>query len=58
MGTSEIIGGVFAPSLAGRAADVWGLSAPLWIVFWLAVAVGVTALMLRETAPRALARRK
>lgn len=58
MGTSEIIGGVFAPSLAGRAADVWGLSAPLWIVFWLAVAVGVTAMMLRETAPRALARRR
>jgi MFS transporter, ACS family, hexuronate transporter len=58
MGTSEIIGGVFAPSLAGRAADVWGLPAPLWIVFGLAVATGITALLLRETAPVVLARRK
>jgi MFS family permease len=57
MGTSEIIGGVFAPSIAGRAADAWGLSAPLWIVFGLALAVGVTAMMLRETAPRVVGAR-
>lgn len=57
MGTSEIIGGVFAPSIAGRAADAWGLSAPLWIVFGLALAVGVTAMMLRETAPRVVGER-
>lgn len=58
MGTSEIIGGVFAPSIAGRAADVWGLAAPLWIVAGLAIAAGLVALLLRETAPRVLARRQ
>ena len=57
MGTSEIIGGVLAPTLAGRAADAWGLSAPLWIIAALAVAVALVALGLRETAPRVLARR-
>lgn len=57
MGTSEIIGGVFAPSLAGRASDAHGLAAPMWIVAGLAVAAAVVSLMLRETAPRVLARR-
>jgi MFS family permease len=57
MGTSEIIGGVFAPSLAGRASDAHGLAAPLWIVTGLAVAAAIAALMLRETAPAVLARR-
>lgn len=57
MGTSEIIGGVFAPSLAGRASDTWGLAAPLWIVAGLAVAAALVALLLRETAPQVLARR-
>jgi predicted MFS family arabinose efflux permease len=57
MGTSEIIGGVFAPSIAGRVADAHGLAAPLWIITGLAVAAGVTALLLRETAPAVLARR-
>jgi MFS transporter, ACS family, hexuronate transporter len=57
MGTSEIIGGVFAPSLAGRASVAYGLAAPLWIVAGLAVAAAVVALLLRETAPAVLARR-
>lgn len=57
MGTSEIIGGVFAPALAGRASDAYGLVAPLWIVAGLAVAAGLVALLLRETAPAVLARR-
>jgi ACS family hexuronate transporter-like MFS transporter len=57
MGISEIIGGVFAPALAGRASDAYGLAAPLWIVTGLALACGLVALMLRETAPRVLARR-
>lgn len=57
MGTSEIIGGVLAPTLAGRAADAYGLAAPLWIIAGLAVAVGLIALLLRETAPQVLARR-
>ena len=57
MGTSEIIGGVFAPWIAGRAGGRTGLAAPLWIVAGLAVAVGIVALLLRETAPVVLARR-
>ena len=57
MGSSEIIGGVFAPSIAGRASDAFGLAAPMWIVAGLAAAAGVVALLLRETAPAVLARR-
>ena len=57
MGTSEIIGGVFAPSLAGRASDAYGLAAPLWIVTGLAAAAALVVLLLRETAPLVVARR-
>jgi MFS transporter, ACS family, hexuronate transporter len=57
MGTSEIIGGVFAPSLAGRAADAHGFIAPLWIIAALALGCGLVAMLLRETAPTVLARR-
>ena len=47
----------FAPALAGRASDAYGLAAPLWIVAGLAVAAALVALLLRETAPAVLARR-
>jgi len=57
MGVAEVLGGVFAPSLAGMAADATDLSAPLWIMFGLAIASGLIALFLRETAPTVLARR-
>lgn len=57
MGLSEIVGGVFAPSLAGMAADASGLAAPQWIVFGCTIGVALTALLLKETAPRVLARR-
>ncbi|MEP7245965.1 MAG: MFS transporter [Gammaproteobacteria bacterium] len=57
MGTGEILGGVLAPFIAGLAADRSGLQAPLWMMFGLAIAAGVVALGLRETAPRVLARR-
>jgi MFS transporter, ACS family, hexuronate transporter len=57
MGTGEIVGGVLSPSIAGFAADRAGLSAPLWIMLGLAVAAGLLALGLRETAPRILMRR-
>ena len=57
MGMSEIIGGVLAPSLAGRASDAYGLAAPLWIVTGLADCAGLVALLLRETAPAVLAQR-
>ena len=58
MGTGEIIGGVLSPSIAGFAADLAGLQAPLWIMLGLAVAGGLLALGLRETAPRIVMRRQ
>jgi len=57
MGVSEILGGVFAPSVAGRLADLHGLGLTLWILIGLVVAIIVLAAMLRETAPAVLARR-
>jgi MFS transporter, ACS family, hexuronate transporter len=57
MGISEILGGVLAPSIAGKAADFWGLDKPMWILAGIVVAIIVLAAMLRETAPAVLARR-
>jgi MFS transporter, ACS family, hexuronate transporter len=57
MGISEIVGGVLAPSVAGKAADLKGLSMTLWILAGLVVAIIVLAAMLCETAPAVLARR-
>jgi len=51
MGSGEVIGGVLAPTVAGAAADATSLAAPLWIMVGLAIASGVAALFLRETAP-------
>jgi predicted MFS family arabinose efflux permease len=56
IGTGEVIGGVLSPSIAGALADRFGLSAPVWLMFALALAGGLVALGLRETAPRVLAR--
>jgi MFS family permease len=58
MGIPEVLGGVLAPSIAGYAADIAGLQAPLWIMLGLAIAAGLLALGLRETAPRVLARQR
>jgi predicted MFS family arabinose efflux permease len=55
MGAGEIVGGVLSPSIAGYLADLVGLQAPLWMMFGLALAAGIVALGLRETAPRVLA---
>jgi fucose permease len=57
MGISEIVGGVLAPSVAGRVADWKGLGMTLWILVGLVAAIIVLAAMLRETAPAVLARR-
>jgi ACS family hexuronate transporter-like MFS transporter len=57
MGTGEVLGGTFSPAIAGRAADLSGLSAPLWIMTGLCTVAGLLAFGLRETAPRRLARR-
>ena len=51
MGTSEIIGGVLSPIVAGTAADKFGLGAPLWMMLGLTLAAALVALGLRETAP-------
>jgi MFS transporter, ACS family, hexuronate transporter len=52
MGSGEILGGVLGPSLAGVAADRFGLAAPLWIMAGLAIVGGFLSMGLRETAPR------
>jgi MFS family permease len=57
MGVGEILGGVLSPFLAGWLSDIYGLAAPLWLLVVLAALGAVTALFLRETAPRVLARR-
>jgi len=51
MGAGEIFGGVLSPALAGWAADVAGLPAPLWIMMGLCITAGILALALEETAP-------
>jgi MFS transporter, ACS family, hexuronate transporter len=50
-GTSEIIGGVLSPMVAGVAADRFGLGAPLWMMLALALVAALVALGLRESAP-------
>ena len=57
MGAGEVLGGVLSPFVAGAAADVWGLGAPLWIMLGLALVATVLALGLLESAPAVLARR-
>jgi ACS family hexuronate transporter-like MFS transporter len=58
MGVSEILGGVLAPSVAGKVADLKGLGMTLWILVGVVVAIIALAAMLRETAPAVLARAK
>jgi MFS family permease len=56
VGLGEILGGVSAPAIAGRAADHYGLRAPVMMMAVCAVVGTVLALFLRETAPIRLAR--
>ena len=56
VGLGEILGGVSAPAIAGRAADQYGLQAPLIIMAVCAIVGTALALFLRETAPIRLAR--
>ena len=51
VGLGEILGGVGAPAIAGRAADYYGLEAPVTIMAFCAIVGTVLALFLRETAP-------
>src|SRR5258708_30953916 len=54
VGLGEILGGVGAPAIAGRAADLYGLQAPVILMAICAVVGTVLALFLRETAPSRL----
>ena len=56
LAAGEIIGGVFAPTIAGRIADVTNSGAPFWICAGCAGVSGLLALLLKETAPAALAK--
>jgi len=50
-GIGEMVGAVFGATAAGRAADIYGQAAPLWIMVGCAIASAVFALFLKETAP-------
>jgi MFS family permease len=54
VGLGEILGGVSAPAIAGRAADHYGLQAPIMMMAACAIVGTVLALFLRETAPSRL----
>ncbi len=47
----EIVGGTIAPSVAGMAADAYGLQAPLYIAFGGALLSAIVAFGYNETAP-------
>ena len=52
----EIVGGVSSPFLAGRGADLYGLSFPLMMQIGLALLAAFVSLFLLETAPRIVGR--
>jgi len=51
VGLGEILGGVGAPAIAGRAADRYGLQTPVMMMAVCALIGTMLALLLRETAP-------
>ncbi|WMN15239.1 MULTISPECIES: MFS transporter [Pseudomonas] len=58
MGIGELVGGFVAPTLAGFAADRFGLSIVMWMSCAGALLAAALALLLKETAPAVLARRQ
>lgn len=58
MGSCEILGGAGGPAIAGQLSQSLGRDAPLWFMVLLALAGGIAALFLQESAPRVLARGK
>ncbi|MCC6076070.1 MFS transporter [Pseudomonas sp. GCM10022188] len=56
VGIGEVVGGCLSPLLTGLSADVLGPTAPFAIGFATAVIAAAVALLLRETAPRCIAR--
>ncbi|AJO78953.1 MFS transporter [Pseudomonas sp. MRSN 12121] len=57
MGIGELVGGFVSPTIAGFAADRFGLSIVMWISCGGALLAALLALFLKETAPAVLARR-
>ncbi|BCT33755.1 hypothetical protein PproGo58_32500 [Pseudomonas protegens] len=58
MGIGELVGGFVAPTIAGFAADRFGLSIVMWMSCGGALLAAVLALFLKETAPAVLARQQ
>ncbi|OLF53629.1 MFS transporter [Pseudomonas chlororaphis] len=56
MGVGELVGGFVSPTVAGFAADRFGLSIVMWISCGGALLAALLALFLKETAPAVLAR--
>ncbi|MGA8134086.1 MULTISPECIES: MFS transporter [unclassified Pseudomonas] len=56
MGVGELIGGFVAPTVAGFAADRFGLSIVMWISCGGALLAAVLSLFLKETAPAVIRR--
>jgi MFS family permease len=50
--SAELFGGMGSPPIAGWMADQWGLRTPFYLDIALAIACGLLALALRETAPK------
>jgi sugar phosphate permease len=57
MGAGELIGGFVAPTVAGFAADRYGLSLAMWMSAAGAILAGILSFGLVETAPAVLRRR-
>lgn len=57
MGAGELVGGFLAPTIAGFAADHYGLPVAMWMSAGGALIAGALALGLKETAPLVLQRR-
>ncbi|WP_248749275.1 MFS transporter [Pseudomonas sp. MWU15-20650] len=57
MGIGELVGGFVAPTVAGFAADRFGLSIVMWMSCGGALLAAVASLFLKETAPAVLRRR-
>jgi MFS transporter, ACS family, hexuronate transporter len=58
MGLGEVVGGVLSPGLAGLLADAFGLTAIVWILLGISLAIFGFAFGLVETAPAVTARRR
>lgn len=56
MGIGELVGGFIAPTIAGFAADRYGLSIVMWMSCGGALLAALLSLFLKETAPTVLAR--